>query len=421
MSIKYNSAFFMLLIVNLLFFSCKNSTESEPNSLELQLTPTHVSTYGGSDGSIDLTVTSGNEPYQYEWSNGETTEDISNLTAGTYSITVTDAIPQTNTKSETITQPDLPTPTVTLDQLYELNSGAGPVYSLAWSPNSSKIATASYGNIKLWNIDSGTILDTLQGHSSYVWGVSWSPDGNKIASASQDGTVRLWNSSTNENIATFNTGWAFCVAWSPDGERLVSGNSSDNIRIWDTNVDTLVSSYSLDEESSFPGTICIGWSNNANTIAAGYWSGTILILDSESGSILIVLNGYTSARSDVNGLAWSPDGKILATAHQDGKIRLWNSTTGEQINTLIGHTSWVRGVAWSPDGTMIATTSEDRGLFIWHAETGKLLASRKKHTRPVWSVAWSPDGNKIATGGGVYDSNYYSGEIFIWSITISGD
>jgi dipeptidyl aminopeptidase/acylaminoacyl peptidase len=85
--------------------SCDNSTDSKPDPLVLNLEPTNVSVFGGSDGTIDLTVTGGTKPYLYLWSNGETTEDIINLSIGTYSVTVTDTDGDVKTDSIIITQP----------------------------------------------------------------------------------------------------------------------------------------------------------------------------------------------------------------------------------------------------------------------------------------------------------------------------
>jgi hypothetical protein len=91
----------------LLFTSCKkNGTNSEVDPLELQMSPTHVSTFGESDGSINLTVTGGTLPYQYDWSNGETTEDIDSLDAGVYSVIVTDAGSQIESETIHIMEPD---------------------------------------------------------------------------------------------------------------------------------------------------------------------------------------------------------------------------------------------------------------------------------------------------------------------------
>ena len=89
-----------------------------------------------------------------------------------------------------------PTPTLSsaldLPKLAELKSDQGPAYSLAWSPEGNVLAVAGYGQVKLWNAETGEELNTLEGHTSYVWGVAWSPDGRILASASEDGTVKAF-------------------------------------------------------------------------------------------------------------------------------------------------------------------------------------------------------------------------------------
>jgi len=85
--------------------SCKDAVRSKSDPLVLELNPTHVSVYGGTDGSINLTVTGGVKPYEYEWSSGETTEDISNLVIGKYSAIVTDADGRIKADSAIIIQP----------------------------------------------------------------------------------------------------------------------------------------------------------------------------------------------------------------------------------------------------------------------------------------------------------------------------
>ena len=89
---------------------------------------------------------------------------------------------------------DAATPTpLLLTLLAELDGSIGPVYSLAWAPDGSRIASAGYGQVNLWDGESYSLLSTLPGHTSYVWGVAWAADGTGLASGGQDGSVQLWD------------------------------------------------------------------------------------------------------------------------------------------------------------------------------------------------------------------------------------
>src|SRR6267378_1820129 len=92
----------------------------------------------------------------------------------------------------------------------------------------------------------------------------------------------------------------------------------------------------------------------------------------------------------VSGIAFSPDSKVLASASQDGSLRLWDLTTGQQLRRLAAHADGVRCVAFSPDGKTVATGGQDAGIHLWEVSTGTLLRQFIGHQGPVFAVAFSP-------------------------------
>ena len=193
----------------------------------------------------------------------------------------------------------------------DVSGHTAPVHSLAFKPNSYRLASASDDKtIRIWDVSDNTNLRhlrTLRGHTSWVWSVAWSPDGSTLASASADGTVRLWNPNNGINFAVLrgHTERVFCVAWSPDGRILASGSEDDTIRLW--NPDT---------------------------------HGT-----------LRVLRGHTG---DVSSVTFHPDGQTLASGSDDKTIRLWDPNTGAHKATLKRFEGSIGCLAFSPNGQILA-------------------------------------------------------------------
>jgi WD40 repeat protein len=264
----------------------------------------------------------------------------------------------------------------------------GIIHSLAWSPDGSKIATShsedypytslnsfvqqpAYDRlVRVWSSSSGSMLSTLKGHSSGVVSVAWSPDGSKIATASYDGTARVWSSSSGSTLLTL-TGhsgeykWVYSVAWSPDGSKIATASEDRTARVWSSS-----SGSTLLTLTGHSGSVrSVAWSPDGSKIAAASGDGTARVWSSSSGSTLLTLTGHSGS---VRSVAWSPDGSKIATASGDGTARVWSSSSGSTLLTLstcidpatrcgsfYNNGCCVHSVAWSPDGTKVTTASED--------------------------------------------------------------
>ncbi len=135
------------------------------------------------------------------------------------------------------------------------------------------------------------------------------------------------------------------------------------------------------------------WTPN-KPIVRGVGTPTLSIWDSTTAKKISTLDGHTAI---VPAVAWTRDGKTLATASHDNTVRLWEAASGKLLHTLKDHNKPVLCVAWSPDGKTLASGANDNMVRLWHV-TGKPLGVLAGHTGPVTSLAWSPRGNLLASG-----------------------
>jgi WD40 repeat protein len=277
--------------------------------------------------------------------------------------------------------------------------GAGELRNAALSPDGRLVfGQSSDGVARVWDARTREPRVTLRGHSGDVSYAVFSPDGESIFVADSDKTARLWNTATGEKRPdVWHTGIVTSAAYSPDGSLVVTAGQDNTARVWKAGTPEPI--------RELPHRL-----GNVTTVAFSR-NGRFLVTASGSGPFESGLFDATwvwdvrswegkplRAPDRVYGVAFSPDSKLLATAHGDSVVRVWDPEIGTVRHELRGHTSWAWSVAFSPDGNLLVTTGAHDGTArVWSTSTGDTLYVLRGHTDFVRSGVFSPDGASILT------------------------
>jgi WD40 repeat protein len=140
----------------------------------------------------------------------------------------------------------------------------------------------------------------------------------------------------------------------------------------------------------------VAFSADGRHLASGGEDRTVRIWRTSDGALLRTLTGHTM---NVWSVGFSPDGRRVASGSFDRTVKLWRADTGQLVKTLTGHTQAVVGIAWSPDGRWLASGGDDSAVRIWRAGDGALVRTIRGETDHVYTVAFSPDSRWLASGG----------------------
>jgi WD40 repeat protein len=272
------------------------------------------------------------------------------------------------------------------------------VYSVAWSPDGTRIAAGSADRfVKIWR--SNLLTNPIQDyrlHTNKIWSVAWSPDSKTLASTAEDSTIIFWDVEEDKPIGdpirAYHGFAGYSVSFSSDGKILVSGGADGNLAFWDANTLTLLAEHK----------------HHIDAVVSVAFSpvGGELIVASSSLDNTMLLHRLTAAqplsepipaptRGQILSLANLPGERLLAAEKVGSQVRIWD--LGQDSNQPAASLQAAEGAsaAFSPDGSLLALGGSDGVIQVFDWVNGNGLATFAADSQEVLALTFSPDGQEL--------------------------
>ena len=239
--------------------------------------------------------------------------------------------------------------------------------SLAFSPDGKTLATGSYREIKLWDVEKGELKQTIGGFVDRVYAIAYSNDGKWIATgggaATEDGEVKLLDATGKVvlDMKPTHSDSVFGLSFSPDNTKLATCGADKFVKVWEI----------------------------------------------PSGKMLKSFEGHTHHVLDVG---WKPDGKLLASGSADNNVKVWDFEKGEQVRTINAHQKQITRLVFVGKTPTFLTASGDMSVKLWNIDNGGNQRTFAGSTDYLYAVASSADGKLVVTGGEEGVVRLYNGD-----------
>jgi WD40 repeat protein/nucleoside phosphorylase len=270
---------------------------------------------------------------------------------------------------------------------------AGYVNACAVTPDGKRVVSGSHDTtLKVWDLTSGNEVATLRGHAGIVSACVVMADGRRVVSGSSDKTVKVWDLTSGNEVATLqgHAKWVRACAATPDGRCVVSGSDDHTLKVWDLATGHEVATL----HGHLGGVLACAVTPDGRRVVSGSDDQTLKVWDLATGHEVATLHGHAGR---ILACAVTPDGHVVSGS-DDQTLKVWDLATDEQVATLRVHAFGVHACAVTPDGRRVVLGLEDHTLEVWDLATGDEVGTLHGHAASVFACAVTPDGRRVVSG-----------------------